>query len=111
MNIEVINKQVSKDLSIEEKKVALVNNFYWGRIKAHIQNYEPEPINIENLFVIYPDKWLLKKYIYMYINKIRGMRNSGKFNVGSQKYGNYIENYKKVLRQFLKLRKIHKYTN
>jgi hypothetical protein len=111
MNIDVINKQVSKDLSIDEKKVALINTFYWQKIKTHIYDYNPTPLNIENLFVLYPDKWLLKKYIYMYVRKTRAIKNSTKFKIGSVKHLSYIENYSKILRHYLKLRKHYKYTN
>lgn len=111
MNIDVVNKQVSKQLSLEEKKVALINAFYWQRIKQHIFDYNPTPINIENLCVIYPDKWLVHNAIKRYIYKLRNLHKSPRFTIGSIKHKSYIENNNKVLRGLLKLRKDNKFTN
>lgn len=111
MNIDVVNKQVSEECGIKEKDVALINAFFWQRIRKHIQSYNPQPINIENLFVIYPDQWLLKGAIRQYIGRLRSLGTTKKFIIGSVKHTNYTENLRIVLRNFLKLRKHYKFTN
>lgn len=111
MNIEIVNKQVSKNLNIDEKKVALINKFYWSRIKEHIYSYNPNPVNIENICVLYPAPWLVKKSILYYINLIRKIKKSKRFAENSLKREGYINNYKEYVRNFLKLRKQNKFTN
>lgn len=111
MNIDIVNKQVSKKLGLSEKKVALINTFYWQQIKAHIYSYNHTPLNVENLFVLYPDKYILKHTILKYINLIRKTKNSPKYNTNSPKYQNILNDYKKTLRNFLNIRKQNKFTN
>ena len=111
MNIDIINKQVSNNLKIKETKVKLVNSFYWSCIYRHLYDYNSSPLNIDYICVLYPDKYLLKKVIKLYINKIRFIRTSPKFRSGSVKQTNYIKTYSNALKWFLKLRKENKFTN
>ena len=111
MNIDIVNKQVSKDLKIDEKKVALVNKYYWSRVKEHIYSYNSKPVNIENVCVLYPAPWLVKKSILYYINLIRKIKKSKRFADNSLKREGYINNYKQYIRHFLKIRKENKFTN
>lgn len=111
MNIDIVNKQVSKNLNIEEKKVVLVNKYYWGKVKEHIYSYNSKPLNIECVCVIHPSPWHIKKAILHYIGMIRKIRYSKRFNNTSEKRNSYIEIYKQYIRNFLKLRKENKYTN
>lgn len=111
MNIDIANKDVSKKLGINEKKVAKVTDFYWSLNLEHIYKYNPQPLNIENICVLYPDQWLLKNYINKTINTIRKIRKGFKYNVNSPKYNSIMEHYYNVLRNYLKIRKHYKYTN
>ena len=111
MNIEVVNRQISKDLKIAESKVTIVNKYYWQKVYNHLYSYDPQPINIENVCVIHPEQWLLKKNIYLYINRLRALKVNKRFKEGSVMRESYIEKNKQVLRNYLKLRKHYKYTN
>lgn len=111
MNIDIVNKQVAKKLNIKEADVKLINNFYWGGIKQHLYDYNPQPLNIDSICVIHPEKKLVKKAILKYIQRVRRIRNSKKFKAGSAKSTLYIETYKKYIKNFYNLRKYHKFTN
>lgn len=111
MNIDIVTKQVSKKLNYPEKKVALLNRFYWRNVYDHFYSYNEQPLNIEYICVFFNDKWLVKKYIKYYIAKIRRTRTSKKFKPDSPMRISYIENYKRILRDVWRLRKVHKYTN
>lgn len=111
MNIDIVNRQLSNEFDIAEKEVARITNFYWQNIKQHIYSYNPTPINVPNLFVLYPDKYLLKHVIREYILKIRKVQSSKVFIKDSIKQLSTIEKYKKVLRKFLQIRKSNKFTN
>lgn len=111
MNIDIVNKQVANDLGIAENKVKLINSFYWRSIYEHLYSYSSSPVNIEQICVLYPNKYLIKKAIYMYIFKLKNLRNSKKFKEDSPKKQSYEEIYKATLRKFLKLRKDNKFTN
>jgi hypothetical protein len=111
MNIDIINKQVSKELGIDEKKVAIINKFYWRKAYDHFYDYNERPLNIEYVCVFHPDKWLVRKTILKYILKIRKTLKSTKFKEGSIKQQRYIESYKKMIRDLWKIRKLNKYTN
>lgn len=111
MNIDIVNKQISKTLNLSEKKVALINKFYWRNIYDHLYDYNEQPLNIDHICVLYNDKYLLKKAIRLYIKKIRFTKVSRKFKPDSNVRLAHIENYKKVLRELWRLRKAHKFTN
>lgn len=111
MNIDIVNKQVAKKLEIKEADVKLINNFYWGSIKEHLYNYDPQPLNIDGICVLHPEKKLVKKAILKYIHRIRTIRKSKKFRSGSAKSKAYIERYKLYVKDFYNLRKYHKFTN
>lgn len=111
MNIDIVNKQVAEKLGIKEKKVQQINAFFWRNVADHIYGYNPQPVNIENICVLYPNKYKIKKEIYKYINKLRAIKSSRKFREGSPKFLSYVEQYSKMLRGFLKLRKENKFTN
>lgn len=111
MNIDIVNKRVSNKLNINEKKVAQINKFYWRSVYDHFYSYNPQPVNIDYVCVLYPDKWLLKKAIKRYIQKIRATIVSKRFKPVSGVREYYIEYYKGILIKLLKVRKHHKYTN
>lgn len=111
MNIDIVNKQVSKKLGVSEKEVALINKFFWRQIYDKITTYSPNPINIENVCVIYPDKWKVKKSILGVIKRIRNTRVSGRFKEGSFKKQDYLSKYEKILKKILSIRKANKWVN
>lgn len=111
MNIDIVNKQVSEKLGVSEKKVAIINKFYWRSIYDHLYSYDPRPLNIENVCVLYTDKYLIKKQILLYIRRIRNIQHSVKFKVYSPLRITYIDSYKEMLRKLWALRKKQKYTN
>lgn len=111
MNIEIVNKQVADTLNLKEKDIELVNKFYWQRIKQHIYSYDPRPINIMNVCVLYPTAYLNKKQIKLFIKRIRYTLTSKRFKPESKVREAYLENYKKVLRKLLAIRKYNKFVN
>lgn len=111
MNIDIVNKQVGKRLNIDEKNIALVNKYYWSKVKAHIYSYDSKPVNIENVCVLYPAPWLVKKSILYYLNMIRKTRESKRFAEHSLKREGYIKKYEEYVRNFLSIRKANKFTN
>lgn len=111
MNIDIVNKQVSNKLGIDEKKVALVNKFYWSRIKEHIHSCNPDPVNIESICVLYPDKYLVKKAILYYVTKIRIIKTSKKFRPDSEKQIEHIKSYTGNIKKFWAIRKTKKFIN
>lgn len=111
MNIDIVNKQVSAKLNIKESTVALINGYYWSRVKKHIYDYDPRPVNIENVCVLYPNKYRLKGCIYEYIERLRKLKKGEKYIIGSEKFLDVLEDYKFILRKYLNLRKYYKFTN
>lgn len=109
MNIDVVNSKVSKKLEIDEKIVALVNKYYWNRIKEHIISYNPNPVNIYNIAVIYPSKNLIKRQILSIIKKLRELLNSETRSDEVKK--RIIDKEREKLRNLLKIRKHNKFTN
>lgn len=111
MNIDIVNKLVAQKNGLKETKVRLVNQFFWRQVYNHLYSFDSQPINIENVCVLYPDKYLIKKAIKLYIRKIRNVHDGSKFNFGSPKQLLYLDSYRAVLRGYLKLRKENKFTN
>lgn len=111
MNIEIVNKQIATKLNMPERDVEQINKFYWQRVKQHIYDYNPAPLNISNVCVLYPTAKLNKKMIQLIIKKIRYTRISKRFSPTSNIRLMYIDNYNKVLRKLLAIRKHHKFTN
>lgn len=111
MNIDIINRQVADKLAIKESKVRLINTFFWQNVKQHLYDYNSKPVNIENVCVLYPDKYKVKKEIYKYIGKLKALKYTKKFKPGSIKHQSIIDQYNKMLRGFLKIRKENKFTN
>lgn len=111
MNIDIVNKQVADKLKIKESKIKLINQYYWRQVYRHLYDFNPLPVNIENVCVLFPNKQLVKKSINFYIRKLRYIRKSRKFIHGSKKHLTYIERYTTLLRGFLKIRKQNKFTN
>lgn len=111
MNIEIVNKQVSEKCGIQERKVELVNKFYWRSIYDHLYSYDPRPINIENVCVLHVERWRLKKAILLYVKKIRNTLASTKFKVDSPKRIVYLERYRSLLGKLWRLRKQKEYIN
>lgn len=111
MNIDIINKELSNELNINEKDIALVNKFYWDSISNHISSYSEFPVNISGICVIYPDKYLIKTKILQHIKIIKSIEISKKYKEDSEKKKEHIEMAKRYLRLYWKLRKKCKYTN
>lgn len=111
MNIEIINKQLSKTLQLKESDVALVNKFFWSKIREHIYSYDNLPINIPNVCVFYPTAYHTKKQLLFYINGIRGLKVSKRYKEDSIIREKRIEEYKKNIRKIWNIRKTNKYTN
>lgn len=111
MNIDIINKQVAAELNLPLKDVTLINKYYWQRIRQHVYSYNPRPLNIMNVCVLFHTKQLNKKAIKLTIKKLRSILKSRRFKEGSPKRLAYAENYRKQLRHLLAIRKYNKYTN
>lgn len=111
MNIDIVNKQVSKKLDIRESKVKLVNAFYWKSIREHIYSFNPKPVNIEFVCVFYPSRTSIKRAIGYYIKRIRSLQVSKRFKEVSLVRTGMIERHIATLKGFLKIRKDNKYTN
>ena len=111
MNIDIVNKHVADKKGMKETKVRLINQFYWRQVYNHLYSFNSQPVNIENVCVLYPNKYMIKKAIRLYIRKIRNVQTGGKFKEGSVKQLDYLEKYKTTLRGYLKLRKENKFTN
>lgn len=111
MNIDIVNKQIAQQLQVKEADVRLINAFYWGQVKQHLYNYDPQPLTIDGVCVFHPCKKKLKKAILKYIQRIRRIRNSKKFKAGSVTSQVYIQRYKDYISKLYKIRKHHKYTN
>lgn len=111
MNIDIVNKQISKKLNLPEKQVALINKFFWRKVYDHITTYSPTPVNIENVCVIYPDKWSVKKSIKTTIYRIRNTKVSKRFKEGSFKKQDYLSKYNRILKKILSIRKANKWVN
>lgn len=111
MNIDFVNKEVSTKLGVKESKVKLINQFYWRKVYKQLYSYEATPINIDNVCVFYPNKYLVKRAIKNLIKKIRNVQDGNKFVYNSLKQRQYLDNYRNTLRGYLQIRKQSKFTN
>jgi hypothetical protein len=111
MNIDLVNKEVSKKLSIKEKHVSLVNSFYWRSIYEHIYRYDERPINIQGVCVLYITEWTVKKRLVELISKIRRIKKSTRYKENSFKKSDIIRKYNETLKKVWDIRKKNKYTN
>lgn len=111
MNIDIVNKDVSKKLNIDEKEIEAVNKFYWRKVYDHFYSYNPNPINIIDLCVFYPDKYIIKNRILDIIKRIRIVRDSPKYKKISAIRDRTLDAYYKELNGLLKIRHHNKYTN
>lgn len=111
MNIDIVNNKISKQLGIPEKKIKLVNDFYWKTVYDNFYSYTEKPINIENVCVFYPNCYFLKKEIILNLNKIRKLKKANFVNKDSVMRKNMIENYKIIIKKLWKIRKLNKHTN
>lgn len=111
MNIDIVNRIVSKNTNISKEKVELVNKFYWDAVKNHIYSYNPSPLNIRGICVIFPNKYLLKKNILELIHNLRSLRKGEKYSKLNSSKEKYEENICNEIRKLLSIRKYHKYTN
>jgi hypothetical protein len=111
MNIDIVNRLVAGKLNIKESKVKLINQYYWHCVYRHLYDYNPNPVNIEGVCSIYPEKKLVKDAILKYIKRVRQVRKSKKFRPNSIKQQTYIERYTNMVAKFYKIRKTLKYTN
>lgn len=111
MNIDIVNRQVSKQHNINERKVAQVNKFYWRHIYDYFYGYDTRALSIENICLFYNDKKLIKKTILLYIKRIRNVRMSVKFKISSPSRLMYIRAYQEIIKKLWNVRKQCKYTN
>lgn len=111
MNIDIVNKQVANKLQMRESEVALINKFYWGKIKDHIYSYSELSINIQNVCVIYPTPYHTKKQLLYYIESIRKLERSKRYKPNSLKLASSIEYCKANLRKVWRIRKLNQWTN
>lgn len=111
MNIDIINSQVSKNLNHKIEDVKLVNSFYWRQIYNHLYSYDPDPINIENICVLYPNKYSVKNVIQKSLRIIHNTRISTRYKEGSVKKNNYLADMTNILRKALNIRKQNKFYN
>jgi len=111
VNIDVINTQVAKQLGLKEAQVKLINQYYWRRVYDHLYTYNENPVNIENVCVLYPQKYFIKNNIEKFIKKLRKLKRSKKFKKDSPKYLDFKKSSENHLRGFLRIRKALKFTN
>lgn len=111
MNIDLVNTIVSGKLDIDKEEVGFVNSMYWEMINKHMLSYNPRPVNIEQICVLYPNKYHIKTEILTAISKLRALRTSEKFREGSQKTIVYTRQLHDIIKNLLKIRRHHKYTN
>ena len=111
MNIDVINKQVSKHLGVHQTKVEMVNRFFWTSVHEHVDGFSPRPINIPNICVFYPNRYRIKILILRCIKRIRNNKYSTKFKKDSAARQRLIDNDTELLRKLLKIRKENNYVN
>jgi hypothetical protein len=111
VNIDIINKQVSKSLGIKETDVTQINKFFWRSVYDHIYSYNPMPVNIPNVCVIYPNPYYNKQEINRYIQAIRKLKFNKRYKEGSLMRQKAIEEIKGRLRKSLNIRKVNKWTN
>lgn len=111
MNIDIVNKQVSKKLNIIETEVAVINKFFWANIKEHIYSYKHLPINIPNVCVFFPTAYHTKKQLFSNIAALRNLRISKRFKPNSVMHHNYMEEIKARIRKIWAIRKTNKYIN
>lgn len=111
MNIDIVNRQVADRLDLKESKVRLINQFYWRQVYNHLYSFDSQPVNIENVCVLYPNKYSVKRAIKLYINKIKSVKFGTKFKPSSPKQLLYLDSYRSILRGYLRLRKENKFTN
>lgn len=111
MTIDYINKKIAAKTGISEKEVAAVNKFYWNKVKEHIYEYNPNPVNINNLCVIYPNKHHVKRHLLKSIDMLRYFDNNKRYKKGSPAYKRRKDYLVKRIRALLKIRKENKFTN
>lgn len=111
MNIDIVNKQVAAKLQIRESQVALINKFYWQKIREHIYSYSNLPINIPSVCVIYPTAYHTKKQLLYYIDRIRKLRVSPRYRIDSIMRADRIEATKLLIRRIWRIRKQNQWTN
>lgn len=111
MNIEIVNKQVANKLQMKESDVSLINKFFWSHVKDAVYTYTPNPININNVCVIYPTAYHTKKQLYYYINGIRKLRRSNRYKPDSAMRIKRIEEFKTYIRKIWAIRKQNQWTN
>lgn len=111
MNIDIVNKQVSINTGMKESEVAQINKFFWRSVYDHIYSYNPMPVNIPNVCVIYPNAYYNKKEINRYIQAIRKLRFNKRYKPDSKMRASAIEEIQGRLRKVLNIRKVNKWTN
>ena len=111
MNIDIINTQVAMQTGLPEAQVKLINSFYWRKIYEHLYSYDPQPLNIENICVLYPNKHLVKKFLLTHIGYLRNADHNKRYIEGSVKHQGYITRIKNLIAAAWQIRKTNKFTN
>lgn len=91
--------------------VDAITDDYFRNVKNHILAYNPAPISIPYCFIIYPDKYKIRKKINKYLRILKNIYFFDRYNYSEIKRKTIIEFYEKQLRQCWKLRKYYKFTN
>lgn len=77
-NIDIVNKIISKKLSIDEKTVAKINKFYWKTIRRKLSSLESTSIFVKGFATFTLSRYNLRKEIQTTIERIRATPNSTK---------------------------------
>ena len=103
-NIDNIILKTSKDLDIPKEKVKLVVDGYWNEVYDKLLSLEATTVYIRNVGLITISRYKLRKFILRFIDKIRKMKKSEKYN-DSEKHA-MVETTKRKLRKALVQRDI-----
>lgn len=107
MNIDIINTQIVNDTGLSVEQVESVNKFYWRKVRDHIYDYNPQPLNIDYVCVLMPHKKLVKHHLKEAINKLRYLKKNSDFNLREER----MHTHSIFVNNLLKMRKYHKQTN
>lgn len=98
-NIDNIVLKTSKDLDIPKEKVKLVVDGYWNEVYDKLLSLEATTVYIRHVGLITISRYKLRKFILRFIDKIRNMKKSEKYNDSEKQ--EMIEKTKKKLSKAL----------
>ena len=73
--INRVNKEVARELNINEDLVSAINKFYWKEIKKTVQEAKHTSIWIRNVGTLAVSRTKLNRRIVQIIRQIRGLQN------------------------------------